>query len=428
MQILFRGDSIRGYVARKVNTVSRRTWITAGFSLLVSSCARTAPARPWRMVTRGPRFHWRGYYDKLLFSADDRYLLAHETEFQGREPRPDDAVRVGMIDLHHGDRWSDLGASRAWSWQQGSMLQWRPGSDREIVWNDFDGRRLVMRILDVKSRALRTLPHPFTTLAPDGAWALCSDLSSTSRQQPGYGWAPPGNPPEGDDGTGVYRMDLATGERGRLFGHDDLRVLDPTPNAMPEARHRHGHLLCNPSGTRIAVLHRYEVTPDRFRTHVITMDPRGRDVRIVHRLGVTHFCWRDDTTLLAYARSPTRGWGFHTLVDMPDSPVTAVGKRMPDLDGHCTYLPDRRWIVCDTYPARDGRQTVYLYDTASDRRIDIATFRQPPGWWEGTRFHEFRIDLHPCASRRGRLVCFDIGEPDGRQVCMADIAALTAPA
>jgi len=41
-----------------------------------------------------------------------------------------------MVDLNSGDTWTQLGESRAWCWQQGCMLQWRPGSKNEIIWND----------------------------------------------------------------------------------------------------------------------------------------------------------------------------------------------------------------------------------------------------------------------------------------------------
>ena len=89
--------------------------------------SRPATARI-RPITRGPKFHWRGYYDKFLFSADDRFVLANEVDFAGRSPTKADSIRVGMVDTQDGDRWIDLGGSNAWNWQQGCMLQWIPGS------------------------------------------------------------------------------------------------------------------------------------------------------------------------------------------------------------------------------------------------------------------------------------------------------------
>mgnify|MGYP000396849499 CR=1 FL=1 len=89
---------------------------------------------PIRAITRGPKYHWFGYYDKLQFDPMGRYALGMEVDFQHRSPRPDDRIRIGMIDLENGDRWTELGRSRAWCWQQGCMLQWRPGSETEILW------------------------------------------------------------------------------------------------------------------------------------------------------------------------------------------------------------------------------------------------------------------------------------------------------
>src|SRR4051794_14980982 len=83
---------------------------------------------PVRAITRGPKFHWFGYYDHLQFDPTGRYVLGMEVAFEHRSPGPDDVVKVGMIDLQDGDRWIELGESRAWNWQQGCMLQWLPGS------------------------------------------------------------------------------------------------------------------------------------------------------------------------------------------------------------------------------------------------------------------------------------------------------------
>ncbi|MHC4507035.1 MAG: hypothetical protein ACYTFI_27425, partial [Planctomycetota bacterium] len=81
---------------------------------------------PVRAITRGPKFHWFGYYDKLEFDPTGRYVVGMEVGFEHRSPRPDDVIKVGMVDLADDDRWIELGESRAWGWQQGCMLQWVP--------------------------------------------------------------------------------------------------------------------------------------------------------------------------------------------------------------------------------------------------------------------------------------------------------------
>ena len=36
-----------------------------------------------RAITRGPKFHWFGYYDKLQFDPTGRYVLGMEVGFEG---------------------------------------------------------------------------------------------------------------------------------------------------------------------------------------------------------------------------------------------------------------------------------------------------------------------------------------------------------
>ena len=86
--------------------------------------------------------------------------------------RADDVIKIGMVDLQDNDRWIELGQSRAWNWQQGCMLQWRPGSQTEIMWNDRQGENFVCNILDVRTRKKRTVPFAIYSVSPDGNTAV----------------------------------------------------------------------------------------------------------------------------------------------------------------------------------------------------------------------------------------------------------------
>jgi hypothetical protein len=123
---------------------------------------------PVRAITRGPRFHWFSYYDKLQFNPSCRYVLGMEVDFEHRSPKADDVIKIGMVDLKDNDRWIELGQSHSWCWQQGCMLQWLPSSKSDIIWNDRQGDRFVCHILDVLARKKRTLPYPIYTISPDG--------------------------------------------------------------------------------------------------------------------------------------------------------------------------------------------------------------------------------------------------------------------
>ena len=65
-----------------------------------------------RTITRGPKFHWFGYYDKLEFDPTTRYVLGMEVDFEHRSPQPDDVIRIGVIDTKDKDRWTQLGTKK----------------------------------------------------------------------------------------------------------------------------------------------------------------------------------------------------------------------------------------------------------------------------------------------------------------------------
>ena len=86
-------------------------------------------------------------------------MLGAEVTFQGRTPAPEDTIVLGMVDLETGGKWIPFGETRAWSWQQGCMLQWVPGSDSEVIYNARDGDQFISYIQDVFTGEKRKLPR-----------------------------------------------------------------------------------------------------------------------------------------------------------------------------------------------------------------------------------------------------------------------------
>ena len=71
---------------------------------------------PVRAITRGPKYHWFGYYDKLQFDPTSRYVLGMQVDFEMRSPTKEDVIKLGYVDLQARDRWVELGSSRSWGW------------------------------------------------------------------------------------------------------------------------------------------------------------------------------------------------------------------------------------------------------------------------------------------------------------------------
>lgn len=376
---------------------------TAGRGAEAHSQERVSPARV-HAITRGPPFHWFGYYDKLQFDPSGRHVLGMQVEFENRNPAPDDVVRIGMVDLEDGDRWIELGESRAWCWQQGCHLQWRPGSDREVIWNDRVDGKFVAVVLDVKSGQRRLLPRPIDNLSPDGRWALGVDFARIRDFRAGYGYAGVTDPYRDvatPETSGVYRMDLDSGESRLLVSCAQSAKVEPQhPTIATGARRYINHVQWSPDGRRFLFL-------ERPSTRLMTAASDGSDLRVV-MFDASHYTWRDSRQICVWT-----GDGYRLYADEP----LADGKLLwLAVNGHQTYFPDRDWLLTDTYPDARRMQTLYLFHLPTARRIDLGQLACPPEY-RG----DWRADLHPRLSPDGRWVCFDSAHQGGRQMYLMDI-------
>ncbi len=381
---------------------------------------------PVRQITRGPKFHWFAYYDKLQFDPSQRYALGMEVDFEHRSPKPDDVVKIGMVDLEDGDRWIELDESRAWCWQQGCTPQRRPPPKPAPPSTDRQGDRYVCHILDVVTRRKRTIPHPIYTVSPDGLWAVAPDFRRINDMRPGYGYVGFDDPhadelAPGD--SGIFRVDLETGEQKLIVPLADVAKIPFPLGDLSEKKHYFNHLLINPDGTRFEFLHRwYPRGKNDCRTRMLTAAPDGSDVRVVDHSGCTsHFIWRDPQHILAWSWAGSRRGGFCLFEDKPGGGnIEVIGGDVMYRDGHCTYLPGNAWILNDTYPDAQRYHGPFLYHVATGRVVSLGRFYSPPEYTG-----EWRVDLHPRATPDGRSVVIDAASSgEGRQMHMIDISGI----
>ncbi len=403
------------------------------------------PVKPQAM-TRPPGHHFFGYYNLTPWDSTGRYLLALESDFDGRPPAANNVARIGLIDTHQGNAWRTLANTRAWNWQQACMLQWLPSApDRWIIYNDRIDGKAVAVLRDVFSGESRTLPLPVYAVSHDGRTALTLNFARLHRVRPGYGYAGLKDRtihqrcPEHD---GIWWMNLETGRYRQIISLRQLADFHPLPS-MRGMIHKVNHIQFNTDDSRFVFFHRWRTyrgplrdvlfrawrkgqykflarrsfPPDSY-TRALTARPDGSDLRIVSDDGmVSHFDWRDDRYILAYALVAGRGKHYYRF-DEQTGQAEMVGEDHFNGDGHCSYSPDRRWFVTDTYP-REYKRWLILFDLITNRRIDLGAFHSPSCY-----ARDFRCDLHPRWNRDGTKICFDSVHEGTRQIYVMDVSSI----
>ncbi|NLJ35359.1 MAG: hypothetical protein GX358_03850 [candidate division WS1 bacterium] len=382
-----------------------------------------------RPLTRGPKHHYFGYYDKFPYDITGRYLLALETDFMDRPPTPDDAARIGIVDLEGDGNFEPLDETRAWNWQQGTHLQWlATAPDRKIIYNIRDGDHYAACVHDIQSGDKTVLPLPIYAVSRDGTQAVSINFSRLHAGRPGYGYngVPDPLPDElHPDQYGIWRMDLQTGEHDLIITLDQIAAIEPD-ETTEQGKHWVNHLQFSTDDSRFVFLHRWRrILPDGRKSHytrMFTASPDGSDLYLLNRDDMTsHFDWKSGNEILAWARRFDIG-DYYLLFTDHTQDAEIIGEGVLNCDGHCSYSPDGRFILTDTYPQGERHlRTILLYNNAAGERTDIGAFYSPPEL-QG----EIRCDLHPRWNRDGTRVCFDSMHEGSRQMYEIDVSGIVS--
>jgi len=397
---------------------------------------------PVSAITKGPKYHWFGYYDKLQFDPTNRFVLCMEVDFEMRSPEKDDVIKIGYIDLYNADKWTTIGESRSWGWQQGCMLQWVPGSKSKVIWNDRSGDNFVSIIKDMKTGEEKIIDKAIYALSPDGIHAVGTDFSRIQNYRKGYGY-PGGIDPYKDQNapknSGIYNINLKTGKSKLILSYKQISEIPNAGIDISEKWHYFNHLLVSTNGERFIFLNRWRDEPisdevlsnpteynkirGRYTTRMFTAGLDGKDVFLLDPSGRTsHFIWKDPEHVTAWTRPAGKESGFWEFKDKTTE-IRQVGKGVMKVNGHNTFLPgtNNEWILNDTYPQGQEREQIpYLYHEKTNKRIDLGRFHEPKDY-NG----EWRCDTHPRASNDGKLICIDSTHGgNGRQLYLIDISSL----
>lgn len=422
----------RAHLAEQRATPPRPLPATPRVRPLSDEPPRVAAGWRVRRLTDGTsagRFHTHSYYDIPVLDDTRTLVAAVQSRIEDRWMTPEDAVSVGVVDLARGG-FEPVAETTAWSWQQGPLAQWVPGT-RQLVWNHREGNGFIARLHDVETGTTRTLPRSIYALAPDGLTALGLDMARLSRARPGYGYfgadtsrldrpGPRALAPEDD---GVWQVGLRQGDDApRLLlslaeavTHLHSTLAGDALAELTSTRHLYwfNHVKLSPDGGRFTVKLRWRVAtlekPWKGTNSVsLTAAVDGSDVRVL-AVAASHVMWRDAGEVVLWDEVRTRvsvvadhASGGELLRDLP-----------PEVFDRNVHIHPLR--------ARPGH---YLYDVPYASTVQLRTYDETTGTDQQLAELErhdpahgpFRCDLHPVPTPDGQTTIFTSLHDGGRQV------------
>jgi hypothetical protein len=436
-------------------------------------------APTWCVTPRTDRVIHR-FFDSSPISPSGRYLALTRLPYENRLPRPGDVAEIVIVDLETGEQ-RIVDETRGWDTQLGAQTQWG-ASDRELLYNDVDGRdwRPYGVCFDSSTGSRRQLSGTIYHVSPDGRTAVSPCLKRTAATQLGYGvWVPedarPTNHGAASD-DGIYVTDIATGSSKLLISLAEIVARGPAElrgNDYARGAFYGAHVKWSPTGDRLMFvlrwlpetslatrarkqLRRFAIAMARripglaqqarkgqgvagaikrqsklMRPNLLTMRPDGSEIHIAlgadaWRRGGHHPNWFPDGQRIVM--NLNRDGDGIRFVSIP-----AEGGRpeilAPQLfgSGHPSMHADGVHLLSDAKPgevvaAGDGTSPIRLIDTRTSGEQLVARVRTQSTGGDG--HVALRVDAHPAWDRSFRRVVFN-GFADGtRRVYVSDASQM----
>lgn len=371
-------------------------------------------------ITTGPEHYFFGYYDLRAWDITDNYHLCNRVKFADRLPEKEDVAELGMVSLN--GEFRSIGETSSWNFQQGAVLQWNPGAPGdEVIYNVRHGDEYKCIVKNLRSGAEKILEKPLANVDPTGRYGLSINFDRMFDFRPGYGYAGRtdlflnDNAPKED---GIFLVDMQNGKSKLIISIEEIcEMLNKNNSPVGKGKVLINHINFNTSGTRFVFLARnFPSGGNTWGTAVMTANYDGSELYLLSdHTYASHYHWKDSEDLLIHANN-TQGAQLYIFKDKTQE-VQVVNADYFLKDGHCSYSPDRQWILYDSYPDSEGYRHLYLYNVAQNKGLTLASLYSPE-----VITTDIRCDLHPRWNNAGTAISFDSTHENHRYIYTANLA------
>jgi len=392
------------------------TFLTA-MPLLLVCLVPLVPGEEWRVavrqVTFGPKHHFFGYIGHVgtvPWNQSGRYIVALQTAFQDHMPAPEDTADIVLLDTQHDYAVRKVAETRAWNFQQGTMLYWNPAApETQFLFNDRDPatNQVFCVLFDMaagpEGRRVREYrdgdtPVGNSGVAQRGGYFAAINYGRLARLRPVTGY--PGAldftagvaHPEND---GVFRIDVSSGEKRLLVSFRQLRdLVRPLRPDVDSMELFINHTLCNRQNDRIFFFVRGDFDTGHRLDIPLVVCPDGNGLTMLANHPGGHPDWDAGHRLIGQR-------GKEQVVYDTDrqAVVEVLGAAgvFPNPSGDTALSLDGRWLVNGQ---SQKNSNFYVFFCRSDGSHLRSPTIDKDHWKSG----ELRIDPAPCWNRDGTAV------------------------
>lgn len=440
-------------------------------------------------LTDSPKHHFFGFHDLTISSQASGTILALAVEQIERPPTPDDKAVICVINSDSDTPYREIATTSTYNFPQGARQQWISSTNQFIVNQRFNNS-VISSIYDADTgEKLNQIDQSTHIISKDGNISYGIDYGRLHRLG-GYGYVgvTDANPNESaPSNNGIYATDIRTNKTVLILSIADV-VANNEKARKANSHHFFTHLSLNPSGNRIAFLHRYRLPDGGEDTCLMTVGTDGNNCRLLAQGFLSHFDWKDDQSIIIWGRknnsisdirnnslmknglaqallkkikgtlrpflnaSPLMQCSFLLVTDESNPEVKKIALRILESDGHPMLNPKNRdWLIIDNYPNSLGIRDLMLYNLPTNRKIDIGNFKmsnQKPTRetiqqiekhikdyitvnFDAEQYAFTRsglhCDLHPRWFADGKKVAFDSIHEGTRQIYMANVNSILKP-
>ena len=339
-----------------------------------------------------------GYYNKNIFSFNDENVIYHKVPIKNSQKSE------ALIILYNLKTKKEkiISTTKAWNWQQVSMLEWLNKSNDEFIFNNFNNSLgYVAEKHNIITGKIEVFNLPFYCINNDNSCFLSLNFERLQKLAPGYGY-PVKSSAKNLYEDGVWEYEFVTKSYSCLFNFIELLKFLALESYKNSNLCYINHLEYLPDSNDFIFIFRTINKEGLFYSRLLKFNRDLNSFDLLIDSGhVSHFCWFSAQILFIYS-TDNNGLKTYFYLNIITKKMTKYDGKLMTEDGHPSFNYDKKFIINDTYPNHSRNQSLYIYDNISKMRFSVEELFSPIKF-----FDENRCDLHPRWNNKHDTIAID---------------------